>query len=71
MNLEEERDALRREVTGLQEMLGHILLSVGDEIVISKSQMKEGFENNVNIVIDDDVENDVFVFRLETVEDGQ
>lgn len=66
MNLEEERDALRRELLGLQEMLFAVLNEVGEPVVIPKAFLRETRTGDVQIRIDE--EDDAFVFSVGPVE---
>lgn len=62
MNLEEERDALRREILGLQEMLAFVLQQVGNPVVVPKETLAAGIPAKMQIAIDD--EGEAFVFHL-------
>lgn len=66
MNLEEERDALRRELVGIQEMLFAVLNEVGEPVVIPKSTLREKRSGDVQIRIDE--EDDSFVFSVGPLE---
>jgi hypothetical protein len=66
MNLEEERDALRRELIGTQEMLAFVLQTVDEPVTVSKQQLNDGLPENAQIKIDDTDEG--FVFTLVVVE---
>lgn len=66
MNLEEERDALRRELLGLQEMLFAVLNEVGEPVVIPKAILRESRTGDVQIRIDE--EDNAFVFSVGPVE---
>jgi len=68
MNLEEERDALKRELIGTQEMLAFVLKEVGEPVVVTKESLQEGLPEGTQIAIDDDLEAEVFVFSLTQVE---
>ena len=61
--LEEERDFLRRENRAVQEMLAQVLKSVGDKVVVTKESMVT-FKDGTQIVIDEDLENEAFVFYV-------
>lgn len=63
MNIEEERDQLRRELLGVQEMLAFVLNETG-EVVVTKNTLAAGLPSDVQIAVDDDVERDAFVFKL-------
>lgn len=60
--LEEERDALRRELIGVQEMLAFVLNQLGDPVVVPKSALKAGLPEGTQIAVDDS--DDAFVFSL-------
>lgn len=66
MNLEEERDALRRELVGMQEMLFAVLNEVAEPVVIPKSTLSAKRSGDVQIRIDE--EDDAFVFSVGPVE---
>lgn len=68
--LEEERDALRRELIGTQEMLAFVLQEVGTPVVVTKEAVNTGLPENLQIAIDDNAEMDAFVFSIVTV-DGE
>lgn len=62
MNIEEERDALRRELIGVQEMLAFVLLEVGEPVDVLKDTISKGIPPNIQISVDDN--NDRFTFSL-------
>ena len=64
--LETERDSLRRELIGVQEMLAFVLQEVGEPVVVKKEVLSKGLPENVQIAVDD--EPDAFVFSLDVVE---
>lgn len=68
--MEEERDKLRREVQGLEEMLGQVLLAVGEPVVVTKESLAQGTKKGSRIRIDDRVELEAFVFYVEVPDDG-
>lgn len=55
----------QRDVIGYQEMLGHVLEAVGGKVEVTKEQLTRGHPKGRQINVDDVVERDVFVFRLE------
>jgi hypothetical protein len=59
-----ERDQLRRELIGLQEMLGFVLHSVGGPVVVTHESMRNGLPPGTVIQIDDDIQTNAFVFSL-------
>lgn len=61
--LETERDALRRELIGVQEMLAFVLNEVGT-VVVSKETLQKGLPEDTQIAVDDDAEQNAFVFHL-------
>ena len=66
MNIEEERDALRRELIGVQEMLAFVLLEVGEPVEVLKDTISKGIPANIQISVDDN--QDRFTFSLVEVE---
>lgn len=68
MNLEEERDALKRELIGTQEMLAFVLQAVGEEVVVPKKVLSDGLPENAQIAVDEDLSRDAFVFSLVQVD---
>lgn len=64
MNLEEERDQLKRELLGVQEMLAFVLQEVGEPIVVTKETLAKGLPSDVQIAVDDDVQSEAFIFSL-------
>lgn len=64
MNIEEERDALRRELVGTQEMLAFVLKAVGEPVVVPKEEVASGLGDNVQIAVDDNMAENAFVFSL-------
>ena len=66
-SLEYERDALRREIRGLQEMLYQVLNEIGEPVVVSRETMEKGVDHTKRIAIDNDTDNEAFVFFLEDV----
>ena len=62
MSLEEERDELRRELRGVQEMLAQVLNAVNERVFVDKGTMGN-LPDGTQIRIDD--EGDSFVFYLE------
>ena len=63
--LEEERDALRRELRGTQEMLAQVLYAVGSTVEVTKEILALGLPDGTQIKIDDNVKDEKFVFSLE------
>lgn len=59
--LETERDLLRRELVGVQEMLAFVLKETGP-VVVSKQSLAEGLPEGTQITVDDEAE--AFVFGL-------
>lgn len=54
-----------RETLATQEMLGHVIAAAGGTVEVSKEQLTRGHSKGAEIVIDDDIKKEVFVFRLE------
>lgn len=61
--LEEERDYLRRENRAVQEMLAQVLKTVGEKVVVTKESMGS-LKDGTQIVIDEDLESEAFVFYV-------
>lgn len=61
--LEAERDALKRELIGCQEMLAFVL-KVAGTVTVPKALLKEGLPVGTAIAIDDQLTKDAFVFSL-------
>lgn len=66
--LETERDELRREVVGLQEMMAQVLQAVGEPVEVTKAALAKGLPEGSQIRIDDNIEADSFFFYLELPE---
>jgi len=62
--LESERDNLKRELRGVQEMLAFVLYEVGEPVVVSKQELKSGLPDGAEIRIDENVSDETFVFSL-------
>ena len=67
MTLEEERDDLRKELRAVQEMLAQVLYSVDAPVNVNKSDMGN-LPDGTQIMIDDDIQGDRFVFSLSVPE---
>lgn len=63
-SLEAERDTLKRELRGVQEMLAFVLYEVGEPVVITKEDLSSGLPNGAEIRIDENLEDETFVFSL-------
>lgn len=63
-SLEQERDDLRKELIGTQEMLAFVLQSVGEPVTVTKEQIAAGLGSSAQIQVDDDLEGECFVFSL-------
>ena len=68
-SLEEERDALRKELIGTQEMLAFVLKTIGEPVVVTKETLDNGLPPNTQIAVDDDIAKNAFVFSLITVDE--
>ena len=64
--LEAERDALRRELIGTQEMLAFVLQEVGLPVAVSRESLDAGLPEDAQIAVDDN--GDGFLFSLVTAE---
>ena len=62
--MSDELDALQRELRGVQEMLAFVLYEVGEPVVVSKESMKSGLPEGAQIVIEENTDEDCFVFSL-------
>ena len=60
--LEEERDHFRQQWWATQEMLAQVLFSVGEPVVVQKTQI---LPEGVGIAVDYNPEDEAFVFYLE------
>lgn len=64
----EEQDtdyaALERELTGTKEMLAFVLYAVGEPVTITKEALARGLPQGAEIRIDENVEEECFVFSL-------
>lgn len=61
-------DALEEALKGKQaaeEILGFVLLAVGEPVVVPKELLKNGIPNGATIRIDEMVDEDAFVFSVE------
>ena len=63
-HLEDALDDLSRELLGVQEMLYQVLKAVGEPVVVTDDQLKEGIEPGVQISIEYNEEEKAFVFGL-------
>jgi hypothetical protein len=61
--LEEERDALRRELIGTQELLAFVLQQTGP-VVVDKETIKKGLPKDAVISVDDQLHESAFIFSL-------
>lgn len=64
-----EREQLFRELRGTQEMLAFVLESVGEPIRVAKEKVQKGLPDHLQIVVDDDLSTNEFVFYLEKLDD--
>lgn len=55
---------LERELIGTQEMLGFVLDAIGEPVYVTKAAITEGLGATAQIRVDDDLENNRFVFQL-------
>lgn len=62
--LEEERDALRRELIGTQQMLYQVLQAVGEPVVVTEEQISAGIPDDTQIGLEHVVEDNCFVFSI-------
>lgn len=67
--LQEDYEALQRELIGTQEMLALVLKAVGEPVVVTKAIMTEGLPPGTQIQIDDDIIGNRFVFSLTEYDD--
>lgn len=54
-----------KELIGTQEMLGHVLRACGGQVVVNKNQLVEGHQKGAQILIEEDIQRDCFIFKLE------
>lgn len=57
-----------RELVGVQEMLAHVLIAVGDPVVVTKDQLKGVSLENRTIAVEDDVTTGDFTFYVGEVQ---
>lgn len=55
---------LERELRGTQEMLALVLLEVDEPVTVSKATMRGGLPKGSEIMIEDNIEEDAFIFSL-------
>lgn len=63
-SLEEERDYYKREWIGVQEMLAHVLNSVGKPVTVTFEQLNNGIDSDTGIVVDMNQDAQAFIFSL-------
>ncbi len=68
MTLEEEWDDLRRQLRGTQEMLAMVLATVGEPVTVTKKMIDLGLPDGIGIVVEEDVQDECFIFYLESQE---
>lgn len=66
--LETERDELRKELRGTQEMLAQVLMAVGAPVEVTKEQLVAGLPEGTQIRIDDNIDSGSFIFHMEVPE---
>lgn len=59
------KDELIRELLGTQQMLGQVLLAVGEPVYVTKESLERQLPKNARISIDDNMEAEAFVFYVE------
>lgn len=64
MNLEEERDQLRRELLGVQEILAFVLSEVGEPVIITKETLAAGLPAEAQISIEENMAEETFIISL-------
>lgn len=62
--MEDRVAELERELRGVQEMLAFCLYEIGEPVVVTKQALKNGLPGGAEIRIDEDVENEAFIFSL-------
>jgi len=60
---DEKIDLLEKELAGTQQMLGLVLLTIGEPVIVPKELIKKGL-GNYAIQIDDNIEEGAFIFGL-------
>ena len=69
MNYNEmSKEELIRELLGTQQMLGQVLLAVGEPVFVTKESLERQMPKNARISIDDNLEAEAFVFYVEVPE---
>jgi hypothetical protein len=69
MNYNElSKEELIRELLGTQQMLGQVLLAVGEPVFVTKESLERQLPKNARISIDDNLEAEAFVFYVEVPE---
>ena len=63
--MSDDVDALKRELWGVQEMLAQVLMQIGKPVVVTKETLERGLPKGTQIKVDEDLENEAFVFSLE------
>ena len=64
-DLEKKIEALEKENWGLKEMLGQVLLAVGEPVLVTKESLARKVPEGARISIDDHAEAEAFVFYVE------
>lgn len=59
------KEELIRELLGTQQMLGQVLLAVGEPVFVTKESLERQLPKNARISIDDNLEAEAFVFYVE------
>lgn len=59
------KEELIRELLGTQQMLGQVLLAVGEPVFVTKESLERQLPKNARISIDDNLEAESFVFYVE------
>jgi hypothetical protein len=60
---------LESEVAAAQQMLYHVLSTVGEPVVVTKESLSHGIAGDTMISIEDNQEMDAFVFSIVSIED--
>ena len=61
---------LERELAGVQQMLYHVLDTVGEEVLVTKEALHRGITGDKMINVVDDAAREAFVFSIVDITDG-
>ncbi len=55
---------LEQEVKNTEEMLAHVLLAVGEPVVVSEEMLARGFSDDIEIYVENDVVKNTYTFSV-------